>query len=62
LIDEGGAVGQFRIEIALPAQRIVFNKGQSSSGGTISVAGGSVVNLRTTVQPVSYTDNGVVWQ
>ena len=41
---------------------IVFNKGQSSSGGTISVAGGGVVSLRTTVQAVSYTDNGIVWQ
>jgi len=41
---------------------IVFNKGQSSNGGTINVAGGGVVNLRTTVQPVAYTDNGIVWQ
>jgi len=41
---------------------IVFNKGQTSSGGTISVAGGAVVNLRTSVQPVSYTDSGIVWQ
>ena len=110
VIDEGGAVGQFRVEIDASgaAQRyqlhvlqardagganilatladstpadpatgtftvtlhptvgndtvIVFNKGQSSSGGTINVAGGGVVNLRTTVQPVSYTDNGPVWQ
>jgi len=110
VITEGGAVGQFRVEIDASgaAQRyqlhvlqardtagsniqatladsnpadpatgsftvtlhpmagsdtvIVFNKGQTSSGGTISVAGGAVVNLRTSVQPVSYTDSGIVWQ
>ncbi|MBS0417923.1 MAG: PKD domain-containing protein [Proteobacteria bacterium] len=110
VINEGGAVGQFRVEVDASgaAQRyqlhvlqardasgsniqatlvdsnqsdpatgtftvtlhpsagsdtiLVFNKGQGSSGGTISVAGGSAVNLRTTVQPVIYNDNGIVWQ
>lgn len=40
---------------------IVFNKGQASSGGTVNVAGTGVINLRTDVQPISYTDNGPVW-
>jgi PKD repeat protein len=109
VIDEGGPVGQFRVEVDASgaAQRyqlhvlqardasgsnlqasvvdsnpgnaasgtftvtlhpatgndtvIVFNKGPSSSGGTINVAGAGAVNLRTDVQPMAYTDNGPVW-
>jgi hypothetical protein len=109
VIDEGGDVGQFRVEVDASgaAQRyqlhvlqardtagsnlqagvvdstpgdaasgtftvtlhpatgsdtvIVFNKGPSSSAGSINVAGAGVVNLRTTVQPISYTDNGPAW-
>ncbi len=41
---------------------IVFNKGQTSGGGTINLAGAGATNLRTDVQPISYTDNGPVWQ
>jgi len=40
---------------------IVFNKGQTSSGGTINLAGTSVISLRTNVQPITYADNGPVW-
>lgn len=40
---------------------VVFTKGQTSSGGTINVAGGGAVNLRSNVQGVSYTDSGPVW-
>jgi hypothetical protein len=40
---------------------VVFNKGQTSVGGTVSLAGGQAVNLRAGVQTISYTDNGPVW-
>lgn len=47
---------------------IVFNKtacamgpGQCSLGGTINIAGTGLVNLRTNVEGISYTDNGPVW-
>jgi hypothetical protein len=43
------------------ATTIVFNKGASSSGGTIAVAGGSTQSPRSDVQGITYTDNGPVW-
>ena len=50
------------------ATTIVFNKtacaagvGECSSGGSINVAGTGSVNLRTNVEPISYTNNGPVW-
>lgn len=57
--------GTFTVTLHAPSGAdtvIVFNKGQSSSGGTINIAGAGAVNLRTDVQPVNYTDNGPVWQ
>jgi len=41
--------------------KIVFNKGQTSSGGTVSLTGAQALNLRAGVQTISYTDNGPVW-
>jgi hypothetical protein len=43
------------------ATTIVFNKGETSSGGTINVAAAGVVSLGATVQGISYTTNGPVW-
>jgi len=43
------------------ATTIVFNKGASSSGGTIGVEGGSTQSLRSDVQGITYTDNGPIW-
>jgi len=40
---------------------LVFNKGMTSTGGSITI-GGSTTSLRTTVQPISYTDDGPIWQ
>jgi hypothetical protein len=56
--------GTFTITItpsAGSATTIVFNKGASSSGGTIAIAGGIAGNLRSDVQGITYTDNGPVW-
>jgi hypothetical protein len=44
-----------------PDTTIVFNKGQTSSGGSVNISGAGVVNLRSDVQTISYTDNGPVW-
>jgi len=43
------------------ATTVVFNKGQSSSGGTVSLAGASPIGLRAGVQTISYTDSGPAW-
>jgi hypothetical protein len=43
------------------ATTIVFNKGETSSGGTINVAASGVTNLASGVEDVSYTDNGPIW-
>jgi hypothetical protein len=43
------------------ATTIVFNKGETSSGGTINVAASGVTNLASGVESISYTDNGPVW-
>jgi hypothetical protein len=40
---------------------IVFQKGQSSAGGTITVKGAQK-NLRADVQPIALSDSGPVWQ
>jgi hypothetical protein len=47
---------------------VVFDKtscavgvGECSSGGTINLAGGGTVNFTSTVQRISYTNNGPVW-
>jgi len=40
---------------------ILFNKGATSSGGTINVAGAGAVSLRSSVEPLSITDSGPVW-
>jgi hypothetical protein len=40
---------------------IVFNKGETSSGGTINVAATGAVNLASGVENISYTDNGPIW-
>jgi hypothetical protein len=40
---------------------VIFNKGQTSSGGTVNLAGAGAMALRGGVQPISYTDNGPVW-
>lgn len=40
---------------------IVFNKGETSTGGTINLAGAGVGNLETDVEPITYTANGPVW-
>jgi len=40
---------------------LVFNKGMTSTGGSITISG-STTNFRTDVQPISYTDSGPVWQ
>lgn len=109
VISEGGAVGQYRVEIdtAGAAQRyflhvlqgrdasaanltasvvdsaptnpasgtftvtlhptagadtvLVFNKGQTSNGGSLALAGAAPAALRADVQPISYTDDGPAW-
>jgi hypothetical protein len=43
------------------ATTIVFNKGETSRGGTINLAGAGAVNLASSVEAISYTDNGPVW-
>lgn len=56
--------GTFTVTLIPPSAPntvIVFNKGQTSSGGTISLAGASAVPLATGVQGITYTDNGPVW-
>jgi len=40
---------------------VVFNKGQTSSGGTVNLAGAGVTTLRAGVQTIRYTDSGPVW-
>jgi hypothetical protein len=40
---------------------LVFNKGMTSTGGSITI-NGNPTNLRIDVQPISYTDSGPVWQ
>lgn len=41
---------------------IVFNKGQTVSGTeTVNLAGAGVTNIKTSVQGITYTDNGPVW-
>ena len=40
---------------------VVFNKGQTSSGGSVNLAGTTLLNLRAGVQSISYTDSGPVW-
>ena len=40
---------------------IVFNKGQTSSGGTINVAASGVTSLISSVMPIAYTDDGPQW-
>jgi N-acetylneuraminic acid mutarotase len=40
---------------------IVFNKGLTSSGGTINVAGAGGNNLSPSVESISYTDAGPLW-
>ena len=40
---------------------VVFNKGETSSGGTINVAAGGAVSLTSSVEAISYTDAGPVW-
>jgi hypothetical protein len=44
-----------------PATTVVFNKGQTSKGGSVNLAGAGVVPLRAGVQSISYTDSGPVW-
>jgi len=43
------------------ATTVVFNKGQTSIGGTVSLGGASPIALRAGVQTISYTDSGPVW-
>jgi hypothetical protein len=43
------------------ATTVVFNKGQTSSGGTVNLAGTSTLALRVGVQSIGYTDGGPVW-
>ncbi len=40
---------------------VVFNKGQTSSGGSVNLAGTALLTLRAGVQSISYTDSGPVW-
>ena len=40
---------------------IVLTKGQTSVGGSIDLAGAGAVNLRTTVQQITYSDSGPEW-
>jgi hypothetical protein len=40
---------------------IVFNKGETSSGGTINVAASGATNLASGMESISYTDNGPIW-
>ena len=40
---------------------IVFNKGQTSSGGTIDLGGAGATALNAGVQGIAYTDSGPVW-
>jgi hypothetical protein len=40
---------------------IVFNKGQTSSGGTVNLAGAGATALAGGVQGIGYTDAGPVW-
>ena len=56
--------GTFTVTLQPPtgvSTTIVFNKGQTSNGGTVNVAGGGAAALRTTVQQISYGDNGPAW-
>jgi hypothetical protein len=43
------------------ATTVVYNKGQTSIGGTVNLGGAGAVALRSGVQTISYTDNGPVW-
>lgn len=40
---------------------IVFNKGQTSGGGTVNLAGAGPTALASGVQAISYTDSGPAW-
>jgi len=40
---------------------LVFNKGMTSTGGSITISG-NARNFRTDVQSISYTDSGPVWK
>jgi hypothetical protein len=40
---------------------IVFNKGQTSIGGSVNIGGAGVTPLRLGVQTITYTDNGPQW-
>jgi hypothetical protein len=40
---------------------IVFNKGQTSSGGSLDLAGAGAAALSAGVQGITYTDGGPVW-
>jgi hypothetical protein len=56
--------GTFTVTLAPAAGSstvIVFNKGETSSGGTINVAAGGAVNLTSSVEAIAYTNNGPVW-
>jgi hypothetical protein len=52
--------GTFTITLG-PSDSLVINKGIASSGGTIKAAG-STKALATTVQGMTITDNGPLWQ
>ena len=40
---------------------VVFEKGQTSSGGTVDLAGAGATALGAGVQGITYTDGGPVW-
>jgi hypothetical protein len=63
-VPAGPTTGTFTVTLTPAigsATTIVFNKGETSSGGTINVAGAGAVNLASTVEQISYTDSGPVW-
>jgi hypothetical protein len=41
---------------------VVFNKGQTSSGGSVDFGGTTLLQFRAGVQSISYTDSGPVWE
>ena len=57
-------IGKFTVTLHPPTGNdttVIFNKGQTSVGGTLNLAGAGAVPLGTGVQGITYTDNGPVW-
>ena len=56
--------GTFTVNLTPPAgpgTTIVFDKGRTSRGGTVQLAGAPPVELGKSVQGIRYTDRGPEW-